>query len=82
MSRTVSVRYAAGVVGESRRHAHLSVAPPDGVRPAAWPTYCGLEIPAHLAEVAHQPAGMPCLRCLSGFTAMTPELDAEGTSEG
>ncbi|MBB5157916.1 hypothetical protein [Saccharopolyspora phatthalungensis] len=63
MSATVAVRFAFGVVGESRRQAHLATAPDTGI-PDRWRTFCGLEIPASLAEVSARPAGMPCMRCL------------------
>jgi hypothetical protein len=61
---TVAVRFAFGVVGESRRQAHLATASDSGL-PEYWQTFCGLEIPADLAEVSTRPAGMPCVRCLS-----------------
>ncbi|WP_190815216.1 hypothetical protein [Saccharopolyspora pogona] len=72
MNGTVVVRFAFGVVGESRRQAHLSTAPESGL-PEHWLTFCGLEIPATLAEVSAKPAGMPCMPCLSfpGGTART-----------
>ncbi|GAA2792370.1 hypothetical protein [Saccharopolyspora taberi] len=75
MNQTVAVRYAIGLVGESRRQAHLSSAPGPGASPLSWVTFCGLEIPAEQAEVARKPAGMPCFRCLSQFTG-TACLDA------
>ena len=75
MGGTVAVRFSAGVVGESRRQAHVARRP-DGGDPAAWRTLCGQEIPADLAEVADQPAGMPCFGCLSRLpaTQANPEL--------
>lgn len=74
MGGTVAVRFAAGVVGEASRQAHLAFRPEIGV-PTAWRTLCGQEIPAHLAEVADRPAGMPCFGCLSRLPA--PQPDAE-----
>ncbi|GAB2670730.1 hypothetical protein GCM10027271_33820 [Saccharopolyspora gloriosae] len=67
--RIVAVRYAPGVVAESRRQAHLAqtAQPPEEV--AQWLTACGELIPAESAEVSHGPAGMPCLRCLVGLPA-------------
>ncbi|GAA4615720.1 hypothetical protein [Saccharopolyspora hordei] len=67
MSRTVAVRFASGVTSESRREAHLATWPGTGV-PATWLTFCGMEIPAHQAEVFDRPAGMPCMRCLTDAT--------------
>ncbi|KAA5824943.1 hypothetical protein ABT337_33115 [Saccharopolyspora hirsuta] len=67
MNRTVAVRFAFGIVGETRREAHLATAPGTGI-PAAWLTFCGEEIPAHQAEVSEKPAGMPCVRCLASAT--------------
>ncbi|MER7015511.1 hypothetical protein ABT324_29100 [Saccharopolyspora sp. NPDC000359] len=67
MTRTVAVRYAFGIVGEASREAHLATAPGTGV-PAAWRTFCGVEIPAHEAEVSDRPAGMPCVCCLTNLT--------------
>lgn len=64
MSGTVAVRYGAGVVGESRRQAHLASAPDSGETPVTWATFCGLSIPAAAAEVSHVPDGMPCLPCM------------------
>ncbi|WP_460959422.1 hypothetical protein [Parasphingorhabdus pacifica] len=69
----VAVRFAAGVVGESRRQAHLAEAPDGDSPPALWPTLCGLEIRATLAEVSDRPAGMPCVRCLAAMTSSSPE---------
>lgn len=74
MGGTVAVRFAAGVIGESRRLAHLASRPDAGI-PASWSTLCGQEIPAHLAEVADHPAGMPCFGCLSRLPG--PQPDAE-----
>ena len=76
MNQTVAVRYASGLIGESRRQAHLSSLPGNGGSPPSWITFCGLEIPAEQAEVARRPAGMPCFRCLSGFTGTTAMLNA------
>ncbi|MFC7340141.1 hypothetical protein [Saccharopolyspora griseoalba] len=75
MGGTVAVRFAAGVVGESHRQAHLAQRPDGGV-PAAWRTLCGQEIPSHLAEVADRPAGMPCFGCLARLPVpkVNPEL--------
>ncbi|MER7081111.1 hypothetical protein SAMN02982929_01610 [Saccharopolyspora kobensis] len=67
MTRTVAVRFAFGVVGEARREVHLTTAPGTGI-PAIWRTFCGVEIPAHQAEVSEHPAGMPCIRCLTDAT--------------
>ncbi|MEU5850740.1 hypothetical protein [Saccharopolyspora shandongensis] len=64
MSRTVVVRFAFGIASEAGRQAHLAVAPEAGV-PERWLTYCGVVIPANVAEVSAQPAGMPCMGCLS-----------------
>lgn len=74
MTRTVAVRFAFGVVGESRRQAHLSEPPEDGVPPALWLTFCGLEIRSELAEVSDKPAGMPCVRCLSAMSTIPGQL--------
>jgi hypothetical protein len=75
MVSTVAVRFVTGVVGESRRQAHLAQRPDVGV-PVAWRTMCGQEIPSQLAEVADQPAGMPCFGCLAHLPAQqtSPEL--------
>ncbi|GAA0536399.1 hypothetical protein GCM10011581_23830 [Saccharopolyspora subtropica] len=75
MTGAVVVRFAPGVVGESRRQAHLAHAPEHGI-PEFWSTFCGLRIPAEQAEVSTRPAGMPCVRCLSGGfpTLATPAL--------
>lgn len=70
MSGTVAVRYGAGVVGESRRQAHLASAPASGEVPATWTTFCGLHIPAAAAEVSHVPDGMPCMPCLMRSAAL------------
>ncbi|MGW1681829.1 hypothetical protein [Saccharopolyspora sp. NPDC002376] len=67
MNRTVAVRYTFGIVGETRREAHLATTPGTGI-PAEWMTFCGVEIPANQAEVSEKPAGMPCVRCLAGVT--------------
>ncbi|MEV0082655.1 hypothetical protein [Saccharopolyspora sp. NPDC050642] len=64
MTRTVVVRFAFGIVSEASRQAHLAVAPEAGI-PERWLTYCGVEIPANVAEVSAQPSGMPCMGCLS-----------------
>lgn len=74
MTRTVAVRFAFGVVGESRRQAHLADAVNDEASPQSWLTYCGLDIPAALAEVSNKPAGMPCVRCLSSLTTPTHQI--------
>jgi len=69
--RTVAVRYQPGVVGESQRQSHLAQSSdPDSVE--HWTTVCGQLIPAAVAEVAEQPAGMPCLRCLIGLPVPMP----------
>lgn len=73
MGGTVAVRFTAGVVCESRRQAHLARRPETDT-PAAWRTLCGQVIPAHLAEVADRPAGMPCYGCLSRLPAGGTEL--------
>ncbi len=65
--RPVAVRYQPGVVGESRRQAHLALTEPGTEGVAYWTTACGQVIPAELAEVADRPWGMPCLRCLVGM---------------
>ncbi|MEV4647085.1 hypothetical protein [Saccharopolyspora sp. NPDC049426] len=64
MSSVVAVRFAAGVVAESRRQTHLA-AQPEGPFPAAWRTLCGIQIPSYVAEVSDHPAGMPCVRCMA-----------------
>ncbi|SFT01625.1 hypothetical protein [Saccharopolyspora flava] len=75
MSAVVAVRFAAGVVAESRRQTHLA-ARPEGPFPAAWRTLCGLQIPSYVAEVSEQPAGMPCVRCMSRLPGPSdPELE-------
>ncbi|SDK80391.1 hypothetical protein SAMN04487820_11341 [Actinopolyspora mzabensis] len=67
MSRTIAVRYRAGLVGESQRQVHLCTlddATGHGELPEHWSTHCGLRIPDTVAETADRPAGMPCLPCL------------------
>ncbi|SFT86476.1 hypothetical protein SAMN04487904_11153 [Actinopolyspora lacussalsi subsp. righensis] len=69
MSRTIAVRYRAGLVGESQRQVHLCTLDDDeatghGELPEHWATHCGLRIPDTVAETADRPAGMPCLPCL------------------
>ncbi|MGP4017085.1 hypothetical protein [Saccharopolyspora sp. 5N708] len=71
MNGAVVVRFAFGVVGESRRDAHLAAVPDSGI-PEYWLTFCGLEIPADLAEVSNRPAGMPCARCLASTGSAQP----------
>ncbi|MEU6267374.1 hypothetical protein [Saccharopolyspora shandongensis] len=61
---TVAVRFAADVVSDSKRQSHMATVPEDGEVPASWLTFCGLEIPAHQAEVSQHPTGMPCVCCL------------------
>lgn len=75
MTRTVAVRFAPGVVGESRRQAHLAEAPGDERPPTWWRTFCGLELRAELVEVSNQPAGMPCVPCLSALTTEPEHLE-------
>ncbi|RRO18910.1 hypothetical protein EIL87_05215 [Saccharopolyspora rhizosphaerae] len=75
MSAVVAVRFAAGVVAESRRQTHLA-SRPEGPFPAAWRTLCGLQIPSYAAQVSEQPTGMPCVRCMSRLPAPAePELE-------
>lgn len=64
MSGTVAVRFTSGVVGETRRQAHLAAAPESGSNSRFWDTYCGMHIPVEIAEVSDRPAGMPCLPCM------------------
>lgn len=77
MTRTVAVRFAPGVVGESRRQAHLAEAPDNERPPALWQTFCGLELRAELVEVSHRPSGMPCVRCLSAMTTSPEHLEQD-----
>ncbi|MGJ7908483.1 hypothetical protein ACOQFL_18620 [Actinopolyspora sp. H202] len=69
MSRTLAVRYRAGLVGESQRQVHLCTLDDEDATghdelPEHWDTHCGLRIPDTVAETADRPAGMPCLPCL------------------
>lgn len=75
MSTVVAVRFAAGVVAESRRQTHLATRP-EGPFPAAWRTLCGLQIPSYVAEISERPAGMPCVRCMSRLPS-PPEQELE-----
>ncbi|SDY78870.1 zinc-finger [Saccharopolyspora shandongensis] len=68
---TVAVRFAAGVVSDSKRQSHTATVPEGGEVPASWLTFCGLEIPAHQAEVSQRPTGMPCVCCLFECRAHT-----------
>lgn len=71
MNGTVAVRFAPGVVGETRRQAHLAAVPAASA-PDSWLTYCGLRIPAEHAELSPGPAGMPCIRCLTAIPGSPP----------
>lgn len=64
MSSTVAVRIRSGAIGESQRQAHLATEPATGDTPAFWSTYCGVRIPAEIAEVSNGPTGMPCMVCM------------------
>ena len=76
MSAVVAVRFAAGVVAESRRQTHLATRP-EGPFPAAWRTLCGIQIPSYVAEVSEQPNGMPCVRCMSRLSGQSGQSDSE-----
>ncbi|WP_192827115.1 hypothetical protein [Actinopolyspora erythraea] len=89
MSRTIAVRYRAGVVGESQRQVHFCALDGADGPSEIWETYCGLRIPDSVAETADRPAGMPCLRCLTRTPALdgtvpgnTSELPHEGEPPG
>ncbi|GAA3365504.1 hypothetical protein [Saccharopolyspora gregorii] len=73
----VRVRYAPGVVGETRRVVHVAIRRPDG----ACVALCDLVIAAAEAELLDEIAGMPCLVCVRelalGFGGAPAELDAE-----
>lgn len=64
MSSTVAVRFMSGVVGETRRQAHLAPTPAADAVHEFWATFCGMHIPVDIAEVSQGPAGMPCLACM------------------
>lgn len=68
MIDAIAVRYAPGVLPESQRQVHMAEQPSDNAVPRSWLTYCGMEIPAQLAEVSDKPAGMPCMGCLVRIT--------------
>lgn len=76
MSGTVAVRYREGVVSQSRREAHLASVTDAQEPPDPWTTFCGLHIPAELAEVAPGPAGMPCMGCLMRSAALADSTEA------
>ncbi|WP_258343453.1 hypothetical protein [Saccharopolyspora gregorii] len=75
----VQVRYAPGVVGETRRVVHVAIRRPDG----ACAALCELVIEAAEAELLDGPAGMPCLVCVRalalGSGGAPVELDAEAS---
>ncbi len=80
MNHTVAVRFAFGVVSESRREAHLAALPEIGETPSSWTTFCGLDIPTDQAEVSSKPAGMPCVTCMAARTAPAgPMIEAESS---
>ncbi|GAB3579694.1 hypothetical protein GCM10027445_48740 [Amycolatopsis endophytica] len=58
----VLARPRAGVVGETRRVAHVFPLPAD--RPGVLVAYCGFEGRPGELDVLDGPAGMPCERCL------------------
>ncbi|MBA8824455.1 hypothetical protein FHX42_001802 [Saccharopolyspora lacisalsi] len=80
MSSTVAVRFTAGTMSESRREAHLAGRPAPDTNPDFWETYCGIHIPAEIAEVSDRPAGMPCMACMMRLPAAGGfAVDARGS---
>ncbi|RCW45988.1 hypothetical protein DFQ14_102290 [Halopolyspora algeriensis] len=78
----VAVRFASGVVGETRRQAHLASVPAPGATHEFWTTFCGMHIPVEVAEVSQGPDGMPCLPCLMHSAAGTGPAVEAGDSCG
>ncbi|MEU6131473.1 hypothetical protein ABZ805_20065 [Saccharopolyspora sp. NPDC047091] len=56
----VRVRYAPGLVGETRRVVHAGVRRPDG----DWGTLCAAVLRADEAELVDGLRGMPCMVCV------------------
>ncbi|WP_374727591.1 hypothetical protein [Haloactinomyces albus] len=77
----VAVRFMSGVVGETRRQAHLAPTPTTDAAHEFWTTFCGMRIPVEVAEVSQGPAGMPCLACLMKSAAVGGSAVEAGESE-
>jgi hypothetical protein len=75
LSRTVLAvgRLSVGLIGESRRSAHLFDLDVDSKRLTSLTSRCGNELPVSDIEWLSLGAGMPCERCL-GLGSTDPQV--------